>query len=110
MKLGVRFFVGLAASIVIVGSVFAVVILSYTLIKEGIASRGNVSALEIRLRHYTDTLTIEEDGTLRMNQSSHPLGRMLLTASRRAAPVTSGTREPLAGNRSINPRVRSTSR
>jgi hypothetical protein len=73
MRSLVRPAVGLVAALVFAGSVVTVLGLAYTLVKEGIASRGDVADWNDRLRHYTDSVMVESNGSWRVDEASSPL-------------------------------------
>jgi hypothetical protein len=76
MRSVLRFAIGLGAALVFAAAVLSAVVLAFTLAIEGVASRGDVGEWGDRLRHYTDTVVANPDGSWRVDEASSPLLQM----------------------------------
>jgi len=79
MRYVLRFVLGLVSALVCAASLLVVLLLGYTLLKEGIASKGDRDQFEAAIRHYTDELRFDDDGNLRIDQAAHPIAQVTAT-------------------------------
>lgn len=65
VKLGIR--------VLFAASLISALGLTYILARDAAASGGSLTNFEAQLRHYTDTLSFDAGGSLRLTQARHPI-------------------------------------
>lgn len=79
MRFALRFLSGLGAALVCAASVLVVLVVGYALVSAGVAAGGDGQRFEADIRHYTDTLRVDETGSIRIDQAAHPILQMVAT-------------------------------
>ena len=59
------------------GAVFVALLMTFTLVRDGIASKGHLDDFEARVRHYSDRLEVTPDGSLIIHRAPHPVAPLL---------------------------------
>jgi hypothetical protein len=58
-------------------AVLAALMMTYTLVKDGIGSGGDPADFEALLRHYSDRLEVRPDGSWVLHKAPHPVASFL---------------------------------